>query len=141
MDLPDVNILVYAANRLDTRHEVSRAWLDAALDGPQPFGLSELVLSGFMRVATVAGSTLQPDAPRLAREFTRRLWESPMSMALRPGSRHFEIFLELCESLDLRGNHIPDAYHAALAIEWGCTFVTADRGFGRFPGLDWRLLE
>jgi predicted nucleic acid-binding protein len=31
-----------------------------------------------------------------------------------------------------------DAYFAALAIEHGCEWITADRGFARFPGLRWR---
>ncbi len=141
MDLPDVNILVYAANPLAPQHDVSRGWLERALDGGQRFGLSELVLSGFMRVATLAGKPRHPEAASMAREFVRSLRASPQATAIRPGARHFEIFLELCESLDLQGNHIPDAYHAALAIESGCRFVTADRGFGRFPGLDWRLIE
>jgi predicted nucleic acid-binding protein len=36
------------------------------------------------------------------------------------------------------GNTIPDAYLAAGCIEEGATLVTADTGFGRFPGLRWR---
>ena len=31
-----------------------------------------------------------------------------------------------------------DAYFAALAIESGSEWITADRGFARFPGLRWR---
>ena len=38
-----------------------------------------------------------------------------------------------------RGNDVPDAYLAALAIEQGATWITTDRGFARFPGLRWRL--
>jgi predicted nucleic acid-binding protein len=33
---------------------------------------------------------------------------------------------------------ISDAYHAALAIEHGCEWITADRHFARFAGLRWR---
>ena len=29
----------------------------------------------------------------------------------------------------------PDAYHAALAIESGCDWITTDKGFLRFAGL------
>lgn len=39
----------------------------------------------------------------------------------------------------LRGNAIPDAYLAALALEQGATWVTTDRGFARYEGL--RLLD
>jgi predicted nucleic acid-binding protein len=33
------------------------------------------------------------------------------------------------------GKLVADAYHAALAIEHGCEWVTADGDFSRFPGL------
>jgi predicted nucleic acid-binding protein len=32
---------------------------------------------------------------------------------------------------------VPDAHLAALAIEYGRTLQTTDRGFGRFEGLRW----
>jgi predicted nucleic acid-binding protein len=31
----------------------------------------------------------------------------------------------------------PDAYLASLALTHRCRLATADRGFARFPGLDW----
>jgi predicted nucleic acid-binding protein len=34
-----------------------------------------------------------------------------------------------------RGNLIPDAYLAAIAIESGAEWITTDRDFTRFPGL------
>jgi hypothetical protein len=36
------------------------------------------------------------------------------------------------------GALVPDAYFAALAIESGSEWVTADRDYARFPGLRWR---
>ena len=33
---------------------------------------------------------------------------------------------------------VPDAYLAAMAIERGATWYSADRGFARFSRLDWR---
>ena len=47
---------------------------------------------------------------------------------LRPGAKHWEIFAGL----------VPDAYHAALAIEHGATWITNDRGYAQFPNLLWR---
>lgn len=55
-----------------------------------------------------------------------------------PGEGHWAIFLRLCRSAVARGNLVPDAYLAALAIEWGCEWITTDRDFSRFPGLRWR---
>lgn len=37
-----------------------------------------------------------------------------------------------------KGNLIPDAYLAALAIESGSEWITTDRDYSRFPGLRWR---
>jgi predicted nucleic acid-binding protein len=33
---------------------------------------------------------------------------------------------------------IQDAWFAALAIESGCEWITADRDYARFDGLRWR---
>jgi predicted nucleic acid-binding protein len=57
---------------------------------------------------------------------------------VQPGDRHWPIFIDLCRRADTRGNHVPDAWFAALAIEWGCDWVTLDRDYARFPGLVWR---
>lgn len=43
----------------------------------------------------------------------------------------------LCLETGIRGPRTTDAWYAALAIESGCTWVTLDRDFGRFPGLRW----
>jgi predicted nucleic acid-binding protein len=60
-------------------------------------------------------------------------------MRVRPGERHWGIFHDLVSQHGLRGNDIPDAYLAALALEQGATWVTTDRGFARYEGL--RLLD
>ena len=57
---------------------------------------------------------------------------------LGPGPDHWNIFLDLCRRNDARGNLVPNAFHAALAIESGCEWLTLDRGFARFQGLKWR---
>jgi predicted nucleic acid-binding protein len=59
-------------------------------------------------------------------------------LIVSPGRKHWEIFLRLCREGDARGNLVSDAYHAALAIENGCEWITTDRDFARFPGLKWR---
>lgn len=56
---------------------------------------------------------------------------------IAPGDRHWEIFRELLRSVDARGNQIPDAYFAALAIESGSEWITTNRDYARFPGLSW----
>jgi predicted nucleic acid-binding protein len=68
----------------------------------------------------------------------RALRSAPAAVPLRPGPRHWGIFDSLCTEAGAKANAVPDAYHAALAIENGATWVTTDTAFARFPGLSWR---
>ena len=80
-----------------------------------------------------AGGTARP---------LRQAGKCPISTAerLRPGGGHWRLFRDLAGRLRLRGNRLPDAYHAALAMEHGCEWVTLDRGFSIYPGLSVRNL-
>jgi len=69
---------------------------------------------------------------------TRNIFHRGGAGAVAPGERHWDIFGRLCREGGATGNLVPDAWLAALAIEWGCEFVTTDRDFARFPGLRWR---
>jgi len=69
--------------------------------------------------------------------FANAFRSEPNALAIAPGPRHWEIFQRLCLDGGARGNLVPDAWLAALAIESGCELVTADRDFARFPGLRW----
>lgn len=138
MQLFDVNVLVYAYRPDAPDHQAYRTWLTELVQGPGAFGVSELALSGFLRVVTHP-RTFDPPSPfDDALKLVTQLLERPNAVRLAPGERHWAIFTELCRKTKARGNHVPDAYHAALAIEHGCEFVTADRGFARYPGLRWR---
>ncbi len=138
MILPDVNVLVYAFKSGAQDHSAYRSWLVGALEGPQPLGLSELVLSGVMRVVTHPRVFDVPSSPEEALDFVEALRAAPTSVVLPPGPRHWSIFTDLVSSARPRGGLVSDAYHAALAIEHGCEWITTDRDFARFPGLTWR---
>ncbi|MFI9403945.1 type II toxin-antitoxin system VapC family toxin [Nocardia sp. NPDC052316] len=138
MLLPDVNVLVYAFRVESPEHAAAHAWLTTLVNGPATFALSELVLSGFVRVVTNPRIFRTPTPPDQALQFTEILIGAPNSRPVRPGSRHYEIFAQLCRTVDARGNDVADAYHAALAIESGSELITCDRGFARFPGLRWQ---
>ena len=138
MIMPEVYVLVDAMRTDSTRHKSVAAWLRRALEGPETVGLSELVLSGAVRVLTHPQVFSPPTPPALAVEFASAMRTSANVVALRPGERHWEIFASLCTGANAKGNLVADAYHAALAIENGATWVTTDRDFARFPGLRWR---
>ena len=135
MQSPDVNILVNAFREDAVHHERCRRWLIDALASRERVGLSELVLSGVLRVLTHTRIFQPPTPSDAAVEFVDALRAQPGSMALRPGDGHWRIFRGMAVTLSLTGNRLPDAYHAALAIEHGCEWVTLDRGFSIYPGL------
>jgi len=133
--LPDVNVLVYAHRKDAHRHSAYRGWLEQAIGGPPPFGLSDLVLSGFIRIVTHPRIFADPSPLPEALAFTAALRDRENRVTVAPGPRHWDIFRDLCERASTRGNLVPDAYLAALAIESGSEWVTTDGDFARFPGL------
>lgn len=141
MVLPDVNVLVAAYRDDAPQHASCRSWLEAVLGGDEAFALSDLVLSGFLRVVTHARVFNLPSPPDEALKFANVIRNQPHCVPVRPGPRHWEIFSRLYRDADTRGNLIPDAYFAALAIEYGCEWITLDRDFARFGGLRWSRPE
>ena len=135
MQSPDVNVLVSAFREDAVHHGLCRAWLVEASSRRHQVGLSEIVLSGVLRVLTHRRVFHPPTPIEAATAFVDALLAQPTSIALRPGSGHWRIFRGMTASLRLTGNRIPDAWHAALAIEHGCEWVTLDRGFSAYAGL------
>jgi uncharacterized protein len=138
MVLPDVNVLVYAHREDALHHAACRGWLEGVVNGDESYGLSELVLSGFVRVATHPKVFTRPSSLADALEFIEQLRGRPNCVPVTPGRRHWDIFRALCVAAGAKGNLVPDAYLAAMAIEAGCEWITTDRDFSRFKGLRWR---
>lgn len=138
MILLDVNVLVYSHREDVPDHKLYRAWLEERINDDAPFGICDLALSGFLRIVTHPKIFAPPSDLERALAFTREVRESPNCLVIAPGAKHWEIFHRLCRTSNVRGNLIPDAYFAALAIESGSEWVTTDRDFARFPGLRWR---
>ena len=135
MRFVDVNVLVNAHRPEAPGHAGWHGWLESARVASEPLGVASLVLSGFIRVVTHPRVFAKPTTPSEALAFADALRSSPSVIDVAPGERHWEIFTGLCTTVAARGNVVPDAYLAALAIEHGATWVTADRGFARFTGL------
>ncbi len=138
MLLPDVNVLVYAHRRDAPDHADYLAWLERLISGDEAYGLADLVLSGFVRVVTHARVLSPASLLDDALAFAVTLRERPNCVPVTAGPRHWDLFLSLCRRAGAKGNLVPDAYLAALAIESGSEWITTDRGFARYPGLRWR---
>ena len=138
MVLPDVNILVAAYRSDAPAHAHCRAWLEKTLGGDEAFAISELALSGFLRIATHPRVFAVPSPLDEAVQFANTVRSQPHCVRISPGARHWAIFSRICREAEAAGNLVPDAYFAALAIEHGCEWITLDRDFARFEGLRWR---
>ena len=139
MMLLDVNILIYAFRADLPQHAVCRSWLMSVISGDARFGLSPAVLSAVVRITTNARAFKSPSAIEEAFGFCEDLLGQSHCQVVEPGERHWDIFRRLCIETDTRGPRVSDAWFAALAIEWGCEWVTLDRDYARFPGLAWRV--
>ena len=136
MQLPDVNVLIYAHRADAPEHGRYAAWLRTLTASSAPFALSGTVLAGFLRVVTNARIFDPPTPMETAIAFCQRLVARPRAALVTPGRRHWSIFVRLCGGV--RGPLVTDAYLAALAIEHGCELMTTDSDFARFPELRWR---
>ncbi|WP_415952068.1 type II toxin-antitoxin system VapC family toxin [Streptomyces sp. KLOTTS4A1] len=137
MILCDVNVLVNAFREDAKDHELYKDWLLGKLNGEEPVCHHGVIDSGFIRIVTHQRIFQPPSDPELAFQFLRDIRGAANAAPIDVGARHWEIFERLCGDASARGNLVPDAYIAALAIEAGATLYSADRGFARFPGLRW----
>jgi toxin-antitoxin system PIN domain toxin len=113
--------------------------VESVLNGNSRYGMSPQVLSSFLRVVTHPRVFAHPSDLIEAIRFCEILLAQPNCFRIAPGQRHWSIFVRLCTDADARGNLVPDAWFAAMAIESGCEWVTLDQDYARFDGLHWRL--
>jgi toxin-antitoxin system PIN domain toxin len=136
--LPDVNVLLYAFRSDAEYHAEYRSWLEGVLDGEKAYAMSPQVLASVIRLATHPRIFARPDSLADALAFASVLLDQPHCQVIQPGPRHWGIFTALCRSANAYGNLAQDAWLAALAIESGCEWITNDRDYARFNGLQWR---
>ena len=137
MILPDVNVLVYAYRREAERHDEYAAWLRGVVSGADELALVDVVLTGFVRVVTNPRILAEPAPTSAALAFVDVLRSAPRVRWLASTSAAWATFVELSQADPMvRGNLVPDAWLAALALSHGCRLATADRGFARFARLD-----
>ncbi len=139
MILPDVNILVHAFRSDSSDHETCRTWLDGVVNGDGRYGMSPQVLSGVIRITTHPKVFAMPSSLDEVLRFCDIVLVQSHCVVIQPSERHWEIFKRLCTEADARGNLVPDAWFAALAIESGCEWITLDHDYPRFPGLQWSV--
>ena len=135
----DVNVLVSAFRDTAPDHHAMRSWLQDAVNGPEPVGISDAVLGGALRVLTHLRIFSPPTPLSTALDQINALRLHPNVVTLVPGARHWQITERLCRAADARGPLVADAQHAAVAVEHGATWISKDHDFARFAELRWRV--
>jgi toxin-antitoxin system PIN domain toxin len=98
-------------------------------------GIAWIVVLAFLRVTTIQRQTRKVLSPERAIAFVDSWLAMPHVSLVLPGEQHWPILRNLLHVSGTSGNVTSDAHLAALAIEYGYTVFTADRDFGKFPGL------
>jgi toxin-antitoxin system PIN domain toxin len=135
--LPDVNVLVIAHRSDQSHHQALRTWWEAEVNSDRPFALADLTVAGYLRIVTNPRIFSEPTPLDRAMTVVDDLTKRAGCVPVAAGPRHWPIMRRLLKDADARGNLVPDAHLAAIAIEHGATVATRDRGFARFPGLSW----
>ncbi len=136
--LVDANLLLYATNSADPRHPPAAEWLTARLNGGRRVGIAWTSLIAFLRISTHPRVFPRPLDPRDAWRHVEDWLAVPVVWAPEPGVGHGPLLGELVTRHDVRGNLIPDAHLAALALEHGLMVCSADTDFARFPEVRWQ---
>jgi toxin-antitoxin system PIN domain toxin len=133
--LPDVNVLLYAANEASPAHEEARTWLETAFNEAGGVGLAWVALLGFIRLSTRRGIFPKPLTVEDAVSVVHAWLAHERATILHPSERHMTILARLLVGAQTAGNLTTDAHLAALAIEHGAILGSFDADFERFSGL------
>jgi len=136
MLLFDVNIYVHAHREDSPHHRECKSFLEKYLEGTTLVGYSPLALSGFLRVVTHPKVFNPPSDMDSAIAFCESITELPNTVPVKYGESHWSFFTHLLGVYGIKGNLVPDAWFAALALGQSCTWVTTDRDYSRFEGLE-----
>lgn len=134
MRIVDANVLLYAVNEDEPRHDQARQWLDDALSGDEVVGFAWVVLLAFVRLVTKPGLFPSPLPVDAALARVRAWLAQDNAVVVEPSPRHLEVLSTLLSPIGSGANLVNDAHLAALAAEHDAVIVTYDADFARFAG-------
>lgn len=133
----DANVLLYAVDEGSPLHAPAREWLDGAMNGVERVGLPWVSLLAFQRIITHPRVTTAPLGAADAWGYITDWLDAPLTWIPAAGSQHRDILGTFLVAGDTRGNLVPDAHLAALAIEHGTSICSFDSDFARFTEVSW----
>ena len=136
--LLDANLLLYAVHERAEQHDQATASMTETLNGEVRVGFPWQSICAFLRISTHPHAFQRPLDSATAWERVADWLAAPVAWLPQPGPEYRRILGELVQTHRIRGNLIPDAALAALAIEHGVALVSTDTDFARFGGLRWK---
>lgn len=132
----DTNILVYAHREDSPWHETAYARLAELAEGAGPWAIPWPCLHEFLAIVTHPGIYAPPTPLEMALEQVEAWLESPSLVLLAESEGYWPKLRTALQVGRVAGPQVHDARIAALCQSHGVRELwTADRDFGRFPGL------
>ncbi len=132
----DTNILVYAHRADSTWHERADEVIAGLAEGRSSWAIPWPCLYEFYAIVTHPRIYNPPTPPADARLQIANWLESPTLILLSEGEGFWETLDGILHKSRVLGGAVHDARIAALCLRHGVKkLLSADRDFGRFPGL------
>jgi hypothetical protein len=132
----DTNVLVYAHREDSAWHEPAFARVRELAEGRAPWAIAWPCLHEFLAIVTHPRIYAPPTPLVTAVDQVAAWLESPTLVLLSEGEGYWAVLRGLLEAGKVTGPLVHDARVAALCLYHGVRELwTADRDFGRFPGL------
>jgi toxin-antitoxin system PIN domain toxin len=135
----DSNILVYAHREDSPWHDAANVRMIEMAEGRAPWAIPWPCIHEFLAIVTHP-RIYSPPTPLLKAVDQVEAWlESPSLVLLSESEHYWTVLRSMLQSGRIAGPHVHDARIAALCRNHGVGELwTADRDFGRFPGIQVR---
>jgi toxin-antitoxin system PIN domain toxin len=133
----DANLLLHAYDETSQQNPAASSWLQETFSGTELIGLPWISVWAFLRIATNIRIMTNPITMEQGIAVVDSWLKRANVRLLHPGEGHWALLQRMLIEGQIRGPAVTDAIIAALTIEHGGVLHTADRGFARYPGLNW----
>ncbi|MGE3154880.1 MAG: type II toxin-antitoxin system VapC family toxin [Nitrospiraceae bacterium] len=135
----DSNVLVYAHREDAPWHEVAYARILQLAEGQAPWAIPWPCIHEFLAIVTHPRIYAPPTPLETAVDQVEAWMESPSLVLLSESESYWEQLRAIIQAARVSGPQVHDARVASLCHQHGIDELwTADRDFGRFPGLKTR---
>lgn len=132
----DANVLIYASNEADARHETADTLVARLAAGPQLLYLFWPTLLGYVRLVTHPAILPRPLNAKDALHNVQQLLR-PAHVRTPGEDDGFWDHFRAVAGDQTRGNDVPDAHLAALMRQYGVRILyTRDRDFRRYDDIE-----